>query len=116
MKRQMSYKAASPSPTPAPSPPKAAAAAAPKASFAVSTTSFSNAAPAEPSRTTAHAPAAQPVGASSAEDENARRRAQGQATVAGTPSWVKDAKNQQERNDFVAAKEWMEAVTVSFIL
>merc|ERR1712224_324724 len=31
--------------------------------------------------------------------------------VAGNAAWVKDAKNAQEREDMIAAQNWMEAVT-----
>ena len=108
-KKAMAYQQAKPAAAPKPASPKAAPAES-GAVISVSTTSFKNESPAA-SRTTAHAPAAQPAGVSSADSETERRRAQGQANVSGQPDWVKDAKNQQEKNDFVAAKEWMEAVT-----
>jgi len=93
--------------------------------ISVSVTSFSNDLdePA-PSRTTAHAPlqgqARTTSGGgtvtighydSSSETERRRQQAAESSSVQGAPEWVKEAKNEQERADMLAAKTWMEAVT-----
>lgn len=46
----------------------------------------------------------------SAETERRRARAAQSSAVAGQPDWVKAAKSEQEQNDMIAAKVWMEAV------
>ena len=110
--KKKTYSFAEPAKAPA-SPPPAANPAATKpemshaASFAVTSSSFSNDEPAAPARTTAHSPSATgPTGET--ETDRRKRMAREAATPSCTPDWVKNAKNAQEAADMIAAKEWMQ--------
>jgi len=114
-KKTYAYQSSGGSKSPAASPPKAATESKSTAySFNVSSSTFSNDEPAAPTptRTAAHSPSKQPGGAQSrSEVEKQRARGAASSQVKGQPDWVKAAKSQQEQNDMIAAKTWMEAVT-----